>query len=129
MTDPSKMPHDAGMGMVPISSGVLIFREHVVRPVSSSYVALGNFAGRTMRVWMRPASTRLTVPKSGNHCDKRSIEHGPVIVDARGVYVKDPDSLARLNHERGKWDGGGTGISSAQADEATLTDRLDESLV
>jgi hypothetical protein len=45
MTHESKIPNDIDTGVRVMSKGILILREHIVRPDSSSNVAFGSCAG------------------------------------------------------------------------------------
>lgn len=87
-THESNTPNDTDIGSLPSSRGCLIFLEHVVRPVSSSYVAFGSFAELFISEDdNNMASFEHTIFEGRNHSQQRSVEDVAVIVDAGCIYV------------------------------------------
>jgi len=85
------------MGFRLISRGILIFREHVVRPVSSSKVARGSRAKRTSYVFLRDGSRiyrKRTISQSRDHGNQCCIEGVSVVIYASRVDVEDPCGFA-----------------------------------
>ena len=79
-THESNTPNERGTGKLvwSSSSGTLIFREHVVRPVSSSYVAFGSWAGEM------GVMSALVIPFRGQDKRGRTPVHNPRMHAAGG---------------------------------------------
>jgi hypothetical protein len=89
------MPNEYEIGRRLSGSASRIFREHVVRPVSSSKVALGRVAvvfehSRQIAGSVNWLLGDRTVFQCGNHCDERGVERISVVVDTGRVDVQDP---------------------------------------
>jgi hypothetical protein len=99
------MPNEYEIGRRLSGSASRIFREHVVRPVSSSKVALGRVAVVFGQLSSDRRERKLllgdrTVFQCGNHCDERGVERISVVVDACRVDVQHPGCTFGVNTQR-----------------------------
>ena len=88
------MPKDIDIGVRAIRSGVLILREHNVRPVSSSNVALGNRASQKVREVESCSSKRHTIVQSGDHRQQSGIKCVSIVIDTSRIDIEYPYSFA-----------------------------------